>query len=303
MTFGNPAMLWLLAIPLALGAWETQRRGRRLALPFDHGEQRRGAWLARGLLAANLLPALLLAVAVVLLARPLQRETPRQERALTNIEFVMDVSGSMGSEFGEGTRFDAATRAINEFALRRSGDAFGLTIFGNEVLRWMPLTRDVKALSQAAPFLRPETLPQHFGGTEIGKAIRFCRETLVKRGAGDRLIVLLSDGVSADLDGDTPARIGAELAQDGVVLYAVHIGEDFPHQLQRMVQPTGGRVFAAGNAEALSAVFAHIDRMRPVRLKPAATRQVDAYGPWATAGLALFAAYGLALFGWRYTPW
>src|SRR5206468_11715957 len=59
-----------------------------------------------------------------------------KERALTNILFALDVSGSMTSPFGDGKRSDKAIEAINEFTTYRKGDAFGLTIFGSDVLHW-----------------------------------------------------------------------------------------------------------------------------------------------------------------------
>jgi len=217
---------------------------------------------------------------------------------------VLDVSGSMTSEFGEGTQYDAAMESIEDFTSRRTGDAFGLTIFGNEVLRWTPLTQDVSAIRSATPFLRPELLPGHFGGTEIGKAILFCQKTLARRGEGDRLIILLSDGESADLGTMRSRTIGANLAADQIVLYAIHIGEGAPPQdLYELCRPTRGRVFAAGNPVALSNVFAHIDRMQPVELKPSAVERVDLFAPFAASGLGILGFYVLSLFGLRFTPW
>ncbi len=304
MTFGYPIWLLLLAVPVLLIVWEVAWRRPRVALPLDHGDQRFGRWLGAVVLLAGMLPALLLAVAVLILCRPLQFAPPEQERKLTNIEFVLDVSGSMMSEFGEGSRYDAAMASIEDFTGRRKGDAFALTIFGDEVLRWTPLTKDLSAIRNATPFLRPEMLPHHFGGTEIGKALRFCRRALPERGQGDRMIILLSDGQSADLRGRTAQQIGGELAQDQIVLYAIHIGDGpAPGDLYDLSRPTGGRVFAAGNPAALNAVFEHIDQMQPVKLRPTASRQVDAFWPFALAGLIALGLYQGSLFALRYTPW
>ncbi len=223
---------------------------------------------------------------------------------MSNIEFVLDVSGSMESSFGEGSRYDAAMAAIEDFTGRRKGDAFGLTIFGNEVLRWTPLTQDLSAIRSATPFLRPADLPEHFSGTEIGKALRFSRGTLTERGEGDRLIILLSDGQSADLEGPKPRQIGAELAGDRIVLHAIHVGDGpAPRDLYDLCAPGGGHVFGADNPQALKAVFGYIDQMQPVKLQPIAPRQVDWFGPFAIAGLIALGFYQVTLLGWRYTPW
>jgi hypothetical protein len=127
---------------------------------------------------------------------------------------------------------------------------------------------------------------------------------LLERGEGDRLIILLSDGESADLGTARSRQIAAQLAVDQIVLYAIHIGDRGPpSDLFELARPTGGQVFAANNPEALHTVFGHIDQMQPVKSKPAAAHQVDAFGPFAWAGLAVLGLLQTALFGLRYTPW
>lgn len=304
MTFGHPWVLSLLAIPVLLMVREIAGRKPAVALPFDHGEQPTGRWLAGLTNAANMLPALILGVAIVLLAAPLVIAKPTQERLLSNVDFVLDVSGSMTSEFGGGSRYDAAMQAIENFTSRRKGDAFGLTIFGNEVLEWTPLTQDTSAIRNATPFLRPESLPTQLGGTEIGKAIKFCYKKLALRGEGDRLLILLSDGQSADLGGSQAEKIGAELAAEKVVLYTIHIGDDAPpDEMYALTRPSGGQVFAAADPTALVRVFGHIDQMQPSRLKPSDRRQVFFYGPFAAIGLVLVGLQVCVSFGLRYSPW
>jgi len=302
--FEHPSRLLLLAIPASLLVWEISRQGPRVTLPLDNARPRRSRWASKLLLPACLLPALLGAIAIVIFARPMVAGKPKQERSLSNVEFVLDVSGSMSSSFGEATQYDAAMKSIGDFTKGREGDAVGLTIFGNSVLRWTPVTRDLAVVSNALPFVRPEVMPHHFGGTEIGKAVLFCREELAQRGEGDRLMVLFSDGESADLDGGRAQSIGAELAASKITLYAIHVGHGSPpDQLIELCRPTGGRVFAAGSPEALKSVFAHIDKMQPVKLKPAAVERVDFLRPFVLLGLLAIGLYGVCLLGLRYTPW
>lgn len=304
MTFEYPSRLLLLALPLLLICWELMRRRRRVPLPMDGGQGRPGHWLSGIVTTAGILPALLLAVAIVIFAHPLKPDVPRQERQLTNVELVLDVSGSMTSSFGKGTRYDGAMEAIRQFTSRRKGDAFGLTIFGDEVLKWTPLTTDLAAIESAAPWLRPDTLPSQFGGTEAGKAVLFSRETLIRRGAGDRAIILITDGQSSDLSSGGARRIAAELLADGIVLYAVFVGDGAaPQELYELARPTSGSVFPASNPESLSGIIQHIDRMNPVRMKPVAARQIDASWPFLLVGLTVLGAYQLSLLGVRYTPW
>jgi Ca-activated chloride channel homolog len=302
--FEHPWRLLLLAVPVCLAVWELSRRGPRVTLPFDHGDHLPRRWLPKILALSSLLPPLVLATAIVIFARPLAAGKPKEERSLTNIEFVLDVSGSMTSRFGDATQYDAAMQAIADFTRHRKGDAFGLTIFGNQVLRWTPVTKDLSAIAGATPFVRPELMPHQFGGTEIGRAVLFCRDGLTKRGEGDRLMVLFSDGASADLGPSRSRSIGAELAASRIVLYAVHVGPGgAPADLVELCRPTGGRVFAAGSPEALTDVFAHIDRMQPVRVKPTAVERVDFLKPFTLLGLIGAALLGVCLCGLRYAPW
>ncbi|MEK6249887.1 MAG: VWA domain-containing protein [Planctomycetales bacterium] len=305
MSFGHPWLLLLVAVPVLLMVWEAVRRGMRLAVPFDHSRQpdRRG-WQAL-LWFAEVLPAVLLGIVVAILAAPLVFDEEKQERKLTNVELVVDISGSMNSRFGEGSRYDAAMEAIKYFTNRRRGDAFGLTIFGGEVLRWTPLTKDVAAIRNATPFLKPELMPHAItGGTRIGKAVMFCRKTLTERGEGDRMIVLLSDGRSSDLGTNRARKIGTELADDQIVVHAIHIGDAAaPNDLYELTQPTGGQVFAADQPGSLMGIFDDIDRMKPVEMKSAERRQVFLYQPFILAALIVLGLYVTSLFGLRYTPW
>jgi Ca-activated chloride channel family protein len=303
-SFANPGWLFALLLPALLVVWEMVRQPHRLVLPFDHGEQAQGVWLRRLLRGTAVLPALLLSVSIVLLARPRCPDRPTEERVLTNIEFVMDVSGSMREQFGNGTRFDGSIASIQAFTTHRRGDAFGLTIFGNEVLHWTPLTKDLDAIRTATPFLRPEHMPSQFRGTEIGKALRECLRQIRGRGQSDGLIVLISDGESADLGAGTARQVGSELAAAGVVLYAIHVGgESAPADLYELTRPNGGLVFAAENPASLQAVFSHIDRLQPVKLTPAAPQQIDAFGLPVLVGFVFMGLYQFSLFGLRYTPW
>lgn len=304
MTFAHPTILLLLAAPILLAAWELSRRGHVIALPFDHIRPRPRRWLHRLVLAANLLPPLLLGVAILVLAGPQQERTAESKREMSNIQFVLDVSGSMESPFGEGTRYDAAMNAITEFTTYRKGDAFGLTVFGTEVLHWVPLTKDLSAIQHATPFLKPDNWPAYMGGTLIGKALRECQTLLMSRPEGDRMLVLVTDGYSADLGGAAGQQIAAELAAERIAVYIIIVGEGMvPNEMQTIASLTGGELFNVGDPAALKSVFQRIDRMKQARLTPPAREFADLFWPLAIVGLSLAGLYGLCAFGLRYTPW
>src|SRR5204863_9395655 len=120
---------------------------------------------------------------------------PQPRRSLTYSQVSVDVSGSMPAPFGHGTRYDASMKAIDAFLDYRKGDAFGLTFFGDAFVHWVPLTTDPSALKCSTPFMRPEVAPPPFGGTAIPKAVRGCKKELVQREDGDRMILLVTDGI------------------------------------------------------------------------------------------------------------
>lgn len=302
--FGRPWLLLLLVLPLLQLCWVWQRKGGRIALPFDQG--RGGSrWFVRGLLGiGESLPALLLAVAVLLLSLPQELAVPKQKRALTNIQFCVDISGSMTARFGPGNRYDAAMKAINEFLDFRTGDSFGLTFFGNNYLHWVPLTSDPSAFRCAIPFMRPENNVPGFVGTEIGKAVLGCREMLCSRSEGDRMLILVTDGWSSDLSGGAEIEIAKRLKRDGITLFAVNIQESEARgEIVNMARLTGGEVFNPGDTRALEEVFKRIDQMTKAKLEQGVAELVDWFFPFCIAGLAVLVLYGLVQLGLRYTPW
>lgn len=304
LPFRHKPVLFLLLIPALLLLWTFNRRGRGVAMPFDHGVNARGTWLRALLSLAEAVPALLLALVVLILAGPQRWDEPQTRRMLTNIEFCVDVSGSMTAKFEDGDRYDASMRAINDFLDYRTGDAFGLTFFGNSVLHWVPLTSDVSAFRCAPPFMRPQNLPYWFGGTEIGRALLACRKILTAREQGDRMIILVTDGYSSDLANGRDEEIARQLRDDQIVVYAVHVADGEPSdQLTHLASITGGEVFSPGDQQGLAHVFQRIDEMQKSRIEKTRTEAIDDYPPWCRAGLVLVGVALIALLGLRYTPW
>lgn len=305
MTFAHPWLLVLLVIPVGLAVFLWKRAGRRVPLPFDHQPLRRARMLGFLLKSADLLPVALLMLAIAILAGPRRFEQPRNEREMSNILFCLDVSGSMMANFGSATRYDAAMEAVNDFITFRKGDAFGLTVFGSSVLNWVPLTNDASAFQCAPPFLRPQVLPPWLvNGTNIGMALRSAEKTLLAGETGDRMIVLFTDGMSADLMNGQDVAIAQSLKANNIKVYGVHVAEGgAPDEVGVIASLTGGEIFSAGDPGALKAVFARIDEMEKAPLKRVTPDPVDFFQPFALAALGLGALYLLTLFGLRYTPW
>lgn len=302
--FRTPSVLFLLVIPAAIVAWIWTRRGSAVALPLDHAVAPRRRWTTFFLRSAETLPALVLALVIVVLAGPQSWDEPKSKRVLTNIQVCVDVSGSMGAKFGEGTRYEAAMRATDTLLDLRKGDAFGLTFFGNASMHWVPLTTDTSAFRCAAPFMTPGKLPYWFSGTSIGAALLACRKELIDREEGDRMIILVSDGQSADLYGGRDEEVALALKKDGIVVYTVHIAEgQIPDEVVRIAGLTGGEAFKPEDEEGLKRIFARIDSMQKARMEKTQAEAADDFRPWTLAALSVLGLGLLALFGLRTTPW
>lgn len=305
LLFANAWVLLLLAVPVLVVV--AMRRWRhRVDLPFDHRTHTRRPILGAVLVTLEAAPAALLAIVVLLAARP-QALAPRSERLLTNIQLVLDVSGSMS-----GDRYHNAAAALAAFTRAREGeapgkgDAMGLTIFGIEQMRLVPITHDLQAIRNALPFADPEHQPSSMGGTAIAAALRFVVAQMEEEAkAGDRMIVLISDGQSSDVQGGKQYEVAKVLTDAHCVLYYIHVAREEPMSAEaaELARLTGGEGLAAADSAALAAVFQHIDRMKPAKFQVIGTVQMDRVRPFALAAAVVLGLYGLALAGLRYTPW
>lgn len=304
VSFSHPFVLLALAIPFLLVYGQNRWAWHRVALPTDSTGIPRRRWVRRTLAFSEALPAIVLSIVIVILAGPQRLSVPQTRRAMTNIELCVDVSGSMMAPFGSGTRYEGSMQAIEAFLDKRQGDAVGLTFFGNNVLHWVPLTNDINAIRYAAPFMSPDKAPPWMGGTEIGKALMACRDLLLTREEGDRLIVLISDGASADLHSGRDEEISRLLKRDNIVVYAIHIaGGDIPEEIINITHYTGGEAFQPGDPEALKTMFGRIDAMNRARLVRTSAQVLDHFEPWCIAGFAFIGLSALSALGLRYTPW
>lgn len=313
MIFARPELLPLLCLPIVLGFWQWWRRGRPVVLPFDHGDARRGRWLDVVVRLFGLLPAALAAVAIVLVAEPLIEGPPTYPAQVANIQIALDTSGSMKDPLGDKvkkdgsryTKYDAAMEAITEFTTFRKGDAFGFTIFTSGVMHWVPLTTDLSAIRLATPFVAPGKIPQRWwDGTKVGNACLECAKLLETRHEGDRMLIVLTDGESPDIQNGKAAAVAKELKAKNIVVYVASIRNGTPpEELTTLAKGTGGEIFESGDMTALRGVFTRIDGLQRAKLVDAQTTWLEYFQPFAWIGLALTSLFQLAAFGLRFTPW
>lgn len=301
MSFHHPHFLWLLILPVLWGFWQWVRKGRPIPIPLDHGLQKRGGATRFFANAAGTAPCLLLAIAVLFFAGPRKAAPPKDVRVMNNIILCVDVSGSMQMQFGNGTRYSAAVEAARAFCKYRKGDAFGLTIFGNEYVHWVPPTPELSAIDSAMTYIDPRQLP--FGGTMIALALRGCRDELNRTAKdGDKAVILITDGESGDFGGGGDRAVADEMAESGIRVFGIVIDGDSAG-LETITSATRGKLFTVGDRSAMSGIFAEIDRMQKARFRRVTDEWVDDYRTLTLLGLSIAALYALSLLGLRYNPW
>ena len=317
---------WFLALPLP---WIVRRLlppkhdvGAALKVPYGRRLSAiagvRGPARARGI---GLLATLAWALLCVAAARPQQLgpvvQPPQQGRDLM---LAVDLSGSMSDEdmaLGGSTvdRLTAAKAVIADFLQRRTGDRIGLIVFGLRAYVLVPLTLDHDTVRQQ---LQDSAVAMAGRETAIGDAIGLAVKRLSKQPAGERVVVLLTDGVNtagmldpvkaAELARDNHVRIhtiafggyGAGLSVFGVPIQMPGSDDTTDEAgLKRIAELTGGKAFRARDTDDLAGIYREIERIEPVDRPGEAVRpRVERY-PWPLGGARACGLLAIVLPRWR----
>jgi Ca-activated chloride channel homolog len=248
MTFGAPIWFWALAvIPV-------------LALFFARAEQR-GVERLREFVSPRLLPQLAatvnrgrrvlrfgllmlgLAFAIVSLARPqwgyIYEDVKRKGLDLL---FAVDTSRSMLSNDVQPNRLERVKLAAQDLVNQLQGDRVGLIAFAGRAFLQAPLTIDYEAEVESINDLDTKTIPE--GGTNISEAINLALNTFGKSAAGNRALIIFTDG--EDLSGDA-AKMAKAAADAGVRIFTVGVGTP-QGSLIPVTSDDGGTAFVKDSA-------------------------------------------------------
>jgi Ca-activated chloride channel family protein len=254
LEFQYPWVLALLAL-LPIYALLLGRAGRISALRFSSAEIARSAGAAARSAAGRFLVFLRLlaiALAIVALAGP-RFANARTETQASGIDIMLafDLSWSMmaldmGPPQEKVSRFDIASKVLDDFIGKRPSDRIGLVVFSAVPYLASPLTLDHE-------WLRANLRRLHVGllrdlGTAIGDATAASARRLKDLpDSKSRIIILLTDGDNnkGELDPVPAAQLAAAL---GVKIYTIGIGIEQPCQLPAFLPATGElQLDAAGN--------------------------------------------------------
>jgi Ca-activated chloride channel family protein len=269
---------WLLPAMRSTSAALKVPYGERLdaiATPSTRGGGTPMAWIAYAAWCALCIAA----------ARPQAwGDVVQPPQAGRDLMLAVDLSGSMGEEdmqLGGALvdRLTAAKAVLADFLERRAGDRVGLLVFGQKAYALTPLTRDLQSVREQ---LTDSVVGLAGRETAIGDAVGLAVKRLRTQDSGQRVLVLLTDGVNtaglldplkaAELARDNDIRIhtiafGGEgdLSVFGFRLPGAGEAEIDEDTLRRIATMTGGRSFRARDTESLAGIYAEIDRLEPVK--------------------------------------
>lgn len=236
---------------------------------------------------------------------------PTQARQLM---LAMDVSGSMGEPdmvLGDQVveRLIAAKAVLADFLDRRAGDRVGLLVFGDRAYSLTPITADLASVREQ---LGDAVVGLAGRETAIGDAIALAVKRLRGQPQGQRVLILLTDGVS-NAGVLAPLRAAELAATEQVRIYTVAFGGDGGMKLfgidlgqaqdpvdeatlRKIADSTGGRFFRARDTRELAGIYAELDRLEPIDAEGPALRPREEVYYWP---LALAVLLGALAWLWR----
>jgi len=118
------------------------------------------------------------------------------------------------------------------------------------------------------------------------------------------MIILVSDGVSADLGNGVEEVIGKSLRDDNIVVYSIHIGSGItPPEVSTITNIANGKSFNPQDVQSLQSVFKRIDKMEVAEMKQTYAEVLDWFSPFSIAGISFAGLAMMSLMLFRYTPW
>lgn len=225
MTFGAPQYLWVLcALPVLAGFvwWMAARRRASVSRMGDSALVERlsasvnpGARLWRVVLwfvGAGLV--------IVALARPQWgSDVEIVEHRGVQIMVALDISRSMLAQDVRPNRLERAKLEISDLMSRLTGDEIGIVLFSGASFIQFPMTFDYATARTYLSQAHPEAITRQ--GTVIAEAIESAMTGFNDQRAGQKVIVVMTDGENHEED---PIEEARQAASEGAVVYTIGFG-------------------------------------------------------------------------------
>lgn len=243
--FQYPWVLALLAL-LPAYAFLRGRVGKHAALTFSSADIARAAGATAKAAAGRLLlflRLLVIALLIMALAGPrFANDRTESQASGVDIMLALDLSWSMMALDMSGpgeriTRFDIASKVLEEFVRKRPSDRIGLVAFSAVPYLASPPTLNHDWLIENLRRLHVGIIREL--GTAIGDATAAAAKRLkATKDSKSRLIILLTDGDNnkGDIDPVPAAQLASAL---GAKVYTIGIGVEEPCQLPAFDPATG----------------------------------------------------------------
>lgn len=316
--FAWPWAWALLPMPLILHWWPRHSEQQLAALRVPYVEQLQSIAKSQTIIALHRPRWLLWAVWVLLctaLARPQQLGEPVQPpMQARQMMLAIDLSGSMSEpdmQLGGRVvdRLTAAKAVMADFLRRRQGDRIGLLVFGQRAYALTPLTTDLTTVREQ---LRDSVVGLAGRETALGDAIALSVKRLREQAQGQRVLIILTDGVNTA--GMLEPGKAAELAEaehvrvhtiafggrGGYSLFGIQVSADEDEQidediLRSIASRTGGHFFRAHDTDELAGIYTELDQLEPVHADgPAMQPRIERYY-WPLSAALLVACLAFAL--------
>ncbi|MBC7714337.1 MAG: VWA domain-containing protein [Rhizobacter sp.] len=207
---------------------------------------------------------------------------------VNDIFIILDLSRSMLAEDLKPNRFEAAKQKIQDFVALFPKDRIGIVIFAEKVFTLLPLSTDLNLISKMVAQIKIGPLGD---GTNIGDALALGVGRLLQSLAKNKVIILMTDGVS-NVGTLTPLQAAEMAAAQKIKIYTIGIGgakdaripvgpnmfgvqryQVIPggsvdeKSLKEMAQMTGGKFYMAYNNKALENVLGEINKLERTEIE------------------------------------
>ncbi|MHC5062724.1 MAG: VWA domain-containing protein [Planctomycetota bacterium] len=301
---GRPAINFAPG-PLVFGGPDRSNPSGKPTGILAHARAFPRTWRQRLLAMPRILQVLGLLLAVIALARPVQRDQLPLETKGIDIFLCLDVSSSMAADDMDRrrSRLEVAKDAATEFISGRSQDRIGLVSFARFPDLLCPLTLDHAALNSFLDELEMVEADGDEDMTGVGTAVARAAQVLQGSEANSKVIILLTDGEENVATLHSPDEIGPLQAgrlceQLGIRVYSIAagIGKQGPdgefvpldtNQLRGLASISGGEFYEARDAGAVASVYTYINELEKIEFEEPRFEMSERFMPFLLGAIVL----------------